>query len=242
MIKKAGVFKKEEGMRNREEIRSYGDEKEMLEGDFYKPETPASPFFRIESTIMKIENKTGRNVSITSIVLLHYSESSLGQTIGILTGRSSSFEVFSLDPQEEKMISLKPNYEMDYKFGLLKSSSQLPEDPAKTYKADWYSLGNIGVETMIEIEIESEFRVSRTRNGESSLLEPQEEAKVYRESEKNTDTNWESFMERRGTYRQEGPIFLSYTRVRGSNTISELGEELKTLVEKGIIRWTILEI
>ena len=49
-------------------------------------------------------------------------------------------------------------------------------------------------------------------------------------------------MERRGTYRQEGPIFLSYTRVRGGNTISELGEELRILVEKGIIRWRVLEI
>ena len=166
-----------------------------------------------------------------------------GQTIDILTGRSSSFEVFSLDPEELKMISLKPNYEKVYKFGLVKSSSQLPENPTKTYKVDWYSLGKIGVETMIEIEkSQSEFKVSRTRNGESSLLEPQEEAKFYSESEKNTDTNWESFMERRGTYRQEGPIFLSYTRVRGSNTISELREELKSLVEKGIIRWTVLEI
>ena len=53
------MFKKEERMRNREKIRIYGDEKEMLEGDFYKPETPASPFFRSESSIMEIKNKTG---------------------------------------------------------------------------------------------------------------------------------------------------------------------------------------
>ena len=53
------MFKKEEGMRNREKIRSYGDEKEMLEGDFFKPEKPASPFFSSESSLMKIENKTG---------------------------------------------------------------------------------------------------------------------------------------------------------------------------------------
>ena len=69
MIEEKGVFKKEKRMRNKEEIRGYGDEKTMLEGDFFKPETPASPFFRIESTIMKIENKTGRNVSIISNVL-----------------------------------------------------------------------------------------------------------------------------------------------------------------------------
>ena len=143
------------------------------------------------------------------------------------------------------MISLKPNYEKDYKFGLVTSVDQMPDNPAKTYRADWYNLGEIDVETMIEIEkSQSEFKVSRTRNGESSpeIIWPQGAAKFYSESEKNTDTNWESFMERRGTYRQEGPIFLSYTRVRGSNTISELGEELKTLVEKGIIRWRVLEI
>ena len=46
-------------MRNREQIRSYGDEKEMLEGDFYKPEKPESPFFIIDSSTINIENKTG---------------------------------------------------------------------------------------------------------------------------------------------------------------------------------------
>ena len=139
------------------------------------------------------------------------------------------------------MISLKPNYEKDYKFGLVTRVDQMPDNPTKTYKADWYSLGTVETETRIEIEkshSESEFKVSGTRNGESSpeIIWPQGEAKFYSESEKNTDTNWESFMGRRGTYRQEGPIFLSYTRVRNSNTISELGEELKTLVEKEIIR------
>ena len=58
-IEKSGVFKKEKGLRHREQIRSYGDEKEMLEGDFYKPEKPASAFFSNESPLMKIENKTG---------------------------------------------------------------------------------------------------------------------------------------------------------------------------------------
>ena len=54
------MFKKEKGMReDRVKIRSYGDEKEMLEGDFYKPEKSASSFFSSESSLMKIENKTG---------------------------------------------------------------------------------------------------------------------------------------------------------------------------------------
>ena len=53
------MFKKEKGMRNREKIISYGDEKLMLEGDFYKPEKPTSPFFRSGSSILKFHNKTG---------------------------------------------------------------------------------------------------------------------------------------------------------------------------------------
>ena len=147
--------------------------------------------------------------------------------------------MFSLDPEEEKMISLQKNSEELYKFGLVLDVSQLPDNPSKTYKADMYSLGEMDVETMIEIEkYKSGFKVSSPRNGESrpKIIGPQMNRKFFSESEKNTDTNWESFMERRGTYRQEGPIFLSYTRVRGSNTVIELREELKSLVEKEIIR------
>ena len=52
------MFKKEKGMRNREKIISYGDEKEMLERDFYKPEKPTSPFFSSVSSIL-FHNKSG---------------------------------------------------------------------------------------------------------------------------------------------------------------------------------------
>ena len=138
------------------------------------------------------------------------------------------------------MISLQKNSEKKYKFGLVLDVSQLPDNPSKTYKADMYSLGEMDVNTLIEIEKTKSGlnKVSRPRNGDLSpvLIPPQMKPKFFSESEKNTDTNWESFMERRGTYRQEGPIFLSYTRVRGSNTVIELGEELKSLVEKEIIR------
>ena len=147
--------------------------------------------------------------------------------------------MFSLDPEEEKMISLQKNSEKKYKFGLVLDISQLPDNPSKMYKADWYSVEEMDMETMIEIEKRQPgFKVSRPRNWESlhKIIGPQMYLQFFSESEKNTDTNWESFMERRGTYRQEGPIFLSYTRVRGSNTIIELGEELKSLVEKEIIR------
>ena len=158
----------------------------------------------------------------------------------MIIGRSSSFEVFSLGPEEVKMISLRQNSERRYKFGLVLDVSQLPDNPFKTYKANWYSLGEMDVETMIEIEKTKSGlnKVSRPGNGDLSpvLIPPQMKPKFFSESEKNTDTNWESFMERRGTYRQEGPIFLSYSKVRGSSTVIELGEELKSLVEKEIIR------
>ena len=137
------------------------------------------------------------------------------------------------------MISLQKNSEKKYRFGLVLDVSQLPDNPSKTYKVDMYILGEMDEETMIEVEkFRSGFKVSRPRNGESrpKIIGPQMYPKFFSESEKNTDTNWESFMERRGTYRQEGPIFLSYTRVRGSSTVIELGEELKSLVEKEIIR------
>ena len=137
------------------------------------------------------------------------------------------------------MISLQKNSENKYKFGLVLDASQLPDNPSKTYKADMYSLGEMDVETMIEVEeYKTGFKVSRPRNGESNpkIIGPQMDPKFFSESEKNTDTNWKSFMERKGIYRQEGPIFLSYTRVRGNNTVIELGEELKSLVEKEIIR------
>ena len=144
------------------------------------------------------------------------------------------------------MISLQKNSEKKYKFGLVLDVSQLPDNPSKTYKADMYSLGELDVNTLIEIEKTKSGlnKVSKPRNGDLSpvLIPPQMKPKFFSESEKNTDTNWESFMERRGTYRQEGPIFLSYTRVRGSNTVIELGEELKSLVEKKIIRLTVLKL
>ena len=68
------------------------------------------------------------------------------------------------------------------------------------------------------------------------LIPPQMKPKFFSDSEKNTDTNWKSFIERRGSYRQEGPIFLSYTTVRGRNTVTELEEELKRYIGRGIIR------
>ena len=144
------------------------------------------------------------------------------------------------------MISLQKNSEKKYKFGLVLDVSQLPDNPSKTYKADMYSLGEMDVNTLIEIEKTKSGlnKVSRPRNGDLSpvLIPPQMKPKFFSESEKNTDTNWRSFMKRRRLYRQEGPIFLSYTRVRGNKTVLELRKELESLVEKGIIRWRVLGI
>ena len=141
-----------------------------------------------------------------------------------------------------KMIRLQENHEKEYKYGLVTEVSRLPDNPSKTYKANWYNPGKVDVDTIIEIEkTQSGLLRCRKRNGEScsEIIGPQLEPKFFIESEKNADTNWESFMKRRRTYRQEGPIFLSYTRVRGNKTVLELREELISLVERGIIRWTV---
>ena len=150
----------------------------------------------------------------------------------------------SLVPEEVKITSLQENYKKEYKYGLVTEVSKLPDNPSKTYKANWYNPGKVDVDTIIEIEkTQSGFRC-RKRNGESSpeIIGLQLKPKFFIESEKNTDTNWESFMKRRRTYRQEGPIFLSYTKVRGNKTVLELREKLTSLVERGIIRWAVLEI
>ena len=143
------------------------------------------------------------------------------------------------------MISLQENHEKEYKYGLVLEVSQLPDNPSKTYKADWYKLGKVDPEMIIEFdETPSGLLRCRKRNGDSSLeiVGPQMEPKFFIESEINTDTNWESFMKRRRSYRQEGPIFLSYTKVRGNKTVLELRKELISLVENGIIRWAVLEM
>ena len=144
--------------------------------------------------------------------------------------------------EEAKILNLQENLENKCKFGLVTDFSKLPDNPAKTYKADWYNLGKVDAEMIVEIEkTQSGLQVSRKRNEESrpKIIWPQMEPKFFIESEKNTDTNWRSFMKRRRMYRQEGPIFLSYTKVRGNKTFLEFREELKSLVENGIIRWIV---
>ena len=150
-----------------------------------------------------------------------------------------------LGSEEAKILNLQENLENKCKFGLVTDFSKLPDNSAKTYKADWYNLGKVDAEMIVEIEkTQSGLLRCRKRNGEScsEIIGPQLEPKFFIESEKNADTNWESFMKRRRTYRQEGPIFLSYTRVRGNKTVLELRKELERLVEKGIIRWRVLGI
>ena len=66
------MYKKEKKEEDRERIRNFGDEKEMLEGDFYKPETPASPFFKNEFSVMKIKNKTGEKCRYFNSFLSSY--------------------------------------------------------------------------------------------------------------------------------------------------------------------------
>ena len=56
------------------------------------------------------------------------------------------------------------------------------------------------------------------------------------ETERVTAHNWKVWVESRHQFKREGPIFLSYTRTRGDVTVTELREELETLVRDGIIR------
>ena len=73
-------------------------------------------------------------------------------------------------------------------------------------------------------------------NRETEILRPEYKALVYRESERDSELNWTKWLENRHLYKSEGPIFLSDQRVTGGKTVRELGEQLKVLVEKEIIR------
>ena len=62
-IDKKGVFKIRKNYKKKKgiAIRSYGDEKLVLEGDFYKPSLTGSPFYNGESVPVKFLNSSGIN-------------------------------------------------------------------------------------------------------------------------------------------------------------------------------------
>ena len=62
-IDRKGVFKIRKNYKNKKgvAIRSYGDEKLVLEGDFYKPSLRGSPFYNGESVLVNLLNSSGLN-------------------------------------------------------------------------------------------------------------------------------------------------------------------------------------
>ena len=57
------------------------------------------------------------------------------------------------------------------------------------------------------------------------------------ERERVTAYNWSAWLESRHQFKREGPIFLSFTRIRGEAAVMELREELERLVQGNIIRF-----
>lgn len=164
---------------------------------------------------------------------MFHTDFSQDKTIDVLTGRSStSFEVFNVIPEEVKTIILKSSSSEGMNlFGLV--TTRLSDN----VKAHLYRLEKTEAETMIEIEgSQSEFRVSLIVDGSKKEILKSWKSKFYRESKKNTDKNWWSFMQRRGTFRQEGPLFFSDTSFSGGDSIREFGAELRSMIEKNIIR------
>ena len=98
-------------------------------------------------------------------------------------------------------------------------------------------MGQLDQETEIKIEkTQSGWKVVKMMNKETEMLIPEYKVRVYRETDRDSDLNWTKWLENRHLYKSEGPIFLSDQRVTGGNTMTELGEQLKVLVEEEIIR------
>ena len=58
----------------------------------------------------------------------------------------------------------------------------------------------------------------------------------YSDRERVRADNWSAWLESRHQFKREGPIFLSFTRIRGEAAVTELREELERLVGENIIR------
>ena len=62
MINSSGVFEIRKGQKRKLSLRieSFGDEKLVLEGDFYKPSKKGSPFHGGESFSLRFRNTSGK--------------------------------------------------------------------------------------------------------------------------------------------------------------------------------------
>ena len=166
---------------------------------------------------------------------------SAGSSLNILTGRSSNFQVTSINSEEIQM-NLQPNSERTYKFCLVRRETGVAGQK-KEYQGDVYSLdvGQAEQERRVEIvRTPAGLQVARIRGEDQDVevLSPVMEGKIYSEREKVTAENWSAWLESRHQFKREGPIFLSFTRTRGGATLMELREELERLVRGKIIRST----
>ena len=163
---------------------------------------------------------------------------SAGNTLHILTGRSSSFEVSKVGPEEESDIKLHRNSEGNYKFGLVRDRDivQRPNSTNKKYQTEMYYSRELENETVLNIEDTlSGLRVSKMGNSQKETI-TKEDTKIYLDSDKISTDNWDVWLESRHLYMREGPILLSDDEVRCGKTVTELRKELKDLLEKKIIR------
>ena len=164
----------------------------------------------------------------------------LGSSLNILTGRSSNFQVTSVNSGEIQEINLQSNSEKTYKFCQVQRENEVAGEK-KEYQADVYSLdvGQAEQERRVEIvRTPAGLQVARIRGEDADVevLSPVVVGKIYSERERVTAENWSAWLESRHQFKREGPIFLSFTRTRGRATLMELREELEGLVRGNIIR------
>ena len=153
----------------------------------------------------------------------------------ILTGRSTDFEIYNLDNEEQgAVIKLPASSDQTYKFGLV--NRVMERSGKKEYLTEVFSVGQLEQETEIRVEkTQSGLEVVKMMNRETEILRPEYKA-VYRESDRDSDLNWSKWLENRQLYKSEGPVFLSDQRVTGGDTMVQLREQLKVLVQEEIIR------
>ena len=153
----------------------------------------------------------------------------------ILTGRFTDFEIYTLDNEEQgAVIKLPASSDQTYKFGLV--NRVMERSGKKEYLTEVFSVGQLEQETEIRVEkTQSGLEVVKMMNRETEILRPEYKA-VYRESDRDSDLNWSKWLENRHLYKSEGPVFLSDQRVTGGDTMVQLREQLKVLIQEEIIR------
>jgi len=188
-IDKKGVFKIGKNFKKKEgiAIQSYGDEKLVVEGDFYKPSLKGSPFYNGEPVPVRFLNSSG-------------------VSLNILTGRSSNFQMTPIKSSGEiQEINLQSDFEKTYKFCLVRRETGLAGQK-KEYQGDVYSL-DVGQEQERRVEIvrtPAGVQVAWIRGKEADLevLSPVVAGKIYSERERVTGKNWSAWLESRHQFKR----------------------------------------